>query len=77
MSDLDGTQPGSLRNLVTWRRASVRCSSSKCRRYFRTMVGIVMRKAVEKFWTAMACCFSGFVRKAIKQLAKSWVSPGW
>jgi len=49
MSDFEGTQPGNLRNLVICRRASVRCSSSKCRRYFRTMVGIVMRKAVEKF----------------------------
>jgi hypothetical protein len=61
-SAFEGTQPGNLRNLVTRRKASVRCSSSKCRRYFWMMVGIVMRSAVEKFCTAMVCCFSGFVR---------------
>jgi len=49
MSDFEGTHPGSLRNLVICRRASVRCSSSKCLRYFRMMVGMVMRKPVEKF----------------------------
>jgi hypothetical protein len=49
MSDLEGTQPGNLRNLVICRKTSVRCSSSKCRKYFKTIVGIVMRRAVEKF----------------------------
>jgi hypothetical protein len=49
ISDFEGTQPGSLRNLVIWRKASVRCSSSKCRKYFKMMVGMVMRRAVEKF----------------------------
>jgi hypothetical protein len=77
MSDFEGTHPGSLRNLVTWRRVSVRCSSSKWRRYFRTTVGIVMRSAVEKFWTAIACCFSWFVRKPIRQSAKPCAFPGW
>jgi len=64
--DFDGTHPGSLRNLVICRRASVLCSSSKWRRYFRTMVGIVMRRAVEKFWIAIASCFCVFVRKPIR-----------
>jgi hypothetical protein len=77
ISDFEGTQPGSLRNLVIWRKASVRCSSSKCRKYLRTIVGIVMRSAVEKFCTAMACCFSWFVRKLIRQVAKSCALPGW
>jgi len=58
ISDFEGTQPGSLRNRVICRNASVLCSSSKWRKYFRTIVGIVMRSAVEKFWTAIACCFS-------------------
>jgi hypothetical protein len=49
ISDFEGTQPGSRRNLVICRRASVLCSSSKWRRYFRTMLGMVMRKPVEKF----------------------------
>lgn len=77
MSALEGTQPGSLLNLVTRRRASVLCSSSKWRRYFWTIVGIVMRRAVEKFCTAIACCFSRFVSKRIRQPAKSSASPGW
>jgi hypothetical protein len=49
ISDFEGIQPGSLRKRVICRRASVRCSSSKCRRYFKMMVGMVMRSAVEKF----------------------------
>ena len=76
MSDFDGTQPGSLRNLVICRSTSVLCSSSKCRRYFKMIVGIVMRRAVEKFWIAIACCFSVLVRKPIRLSAKSCASPG-
>ena len=41
------------------------------------IIGIVMRSAVEKFCTAMVCCFSWFVRKLIRQVAKSCALPGW
>jgi len=77
MSDFEGTHPGSLRKRVIWRKASVRCSSSKWRRYFRMMVGMVIRRAVEKFCTASACCFSGVVRKLTRQWARSCAFQGW
>jgi len=48
-SDFDGTQSGSRRNFVTYRRASVRWCNSKWRKYFWTTLGIVMRRAAAKF----------------------------
>jgi hypothetical protein len=39
------------------------------------MVGIVMRSAVEKFCTAIVCCFSGSVKNRIRLLAKSCAFP--
>jgi hypothetical protein len=76
MRAFEGTQVGSLRNRVTRRRASVLWSSSKCRRYFWMIVGIVMRSAVEKFCTAMACCFSVSVNRSIRHRARSSAFPG-
>lgn len=74
--DFLGTQLGSRRNLVTYRNASVRCCSSKWRKYFCTIFGMVMRRAAEKLRSAMASCFSGFSRNRIRQSAKSPESPG-
>lgn len=43
----EGTQLGSLRKRVTCRNNSALWSISKCRRYFKTIVGMVMRRAVK------------------------------
>lgn len=48
-SDFDGIQLGNLRTLAAYFSACVRCCSSKCRRYFCTIFGIVIRNAAEKF----------------------------
>jgi len=59
-NDLEGIQRGSRRTRDTYLRVWTRCWSSKCRRYFWTTLGMVMRKAAEKFCMAIAYCFSGF-----------------
>ena len=48
-NDFEGIQLGNLRNLAAYFSAWVRCCSSKWRRYFCTMFGMVMRNAAEKF----------------------------
>lgn len=68
-SDFEGTHFGNRRKRETYRRVWTRCCTSKCLRYFCTTLGMVIRKAAEKFWAAMACCFSELSRSCIRQSA--------
>jgi hypothetical protein len=75
-SDFEGTHWGNRRKRETYRRVCTRCCTSKCRKYFCTTFGIVMRNAAEKFCAAMVCCFSEFSRSCTRQSANPWESPG-
>jgi hypothetical protein len=74
--DFDGIHRGSRRTRETLRNVCTRCCNSKCRKYFCTTLGIVIRKAAVKFCVAMDRCFGGFCSSSVRQSASASAFPG-